>query len=151
MKICSPSSSKMCISPLECEEGVFFYSLEEVGCFMYFRKHHMQPPPRALNTPLEKGGTKRSWGGAPTPWMRPHPGPAHLPSPCSRGLLAGPRWLPRRYSGPKLKFGWAYLLFCSNMPYGKCISMYFHVCACKTYKYQNSWRMLVIKPYSRFW
>jgi len=57
--------------PLECEEGGSFYSLKMVGLLRYFRKHRMQPPPRALNSPPEKGGARGGVGapgGAATPW-----------------------------------------------------------------------------------
>ena len=48
--------------PLECEEGGSFYSLKMVGLLRYFRKHRMQPPPRALIVPPEKYGARRGWG-----------------------------------------------------------------------------------------
>jgi hypothetical protein len=97
-----------------------------------------------------KVGLGGARGGAPAPWVRPHPRPSCSPLPCSSGLLARPRWLPRQYSGLDVKFGWACLWFCSNTPSRKRILMYFQVCACKTYKYQNSWKMLVKNPISKF-
>jgi hypothetical protein len=36
--------------------------LEDIDLRVYFRKHRMQPPPRALNAPPEEGGAGRSWG-----------------------------------------------------------------------------------------
>ena len=55
-----------------------------------------------------KVGPSGAGGGAPTPWVRPHPRPAYSPPPCSGGLQARPGWFLRRYSGLKLKFGWAF-------------------------------------------
>jgi hypothetical protein len=57
--------------------GGSFYSLKEVSCFMYFRKHHMQLPPGAFSAPPEKGGAEWNWGwcactmGAAAPWASP--------------------------------------------------------------------------------
>jgi hypothetical protein len=117
----------------------------------YFRKHHMQPPPCALNALPEQGGLRQRWGwcartmGAAAPWA----------SPMATVLLwwaAGwARMPPPRCFGLVVTYGWACLLFCLNTSLGKCILMYSCVCAYKTYKYQNLWRMLVIKPVSKFW
>jgi hypothetical protein len=76
---------------------------------------------------LEKGGPKRRHGGAPKPWVRPHPG-WRLPTLPSRGrLLDGPRphlvgLAPRihRYVGLlliswlryALRFAWLCILTC---------------------------------------
>ena len=109
----------------------------------------MQPPPYALNALPEKGGPGGAGGGAPTPWVQRHPRPARSPPPCSGGLLAGPRWLPRWCSSPSLKFGWALLVVSLNAPSWLRILVCFHMMPYKTCMYQNLWRMLVIIPNSK--
>ena len=80
--------------PLKCEEGASFYSLRMVGLLRYFRKHHMQPPPHALNAPLEKGGPYRVRGGVAAPWA------THLAT--TFGMWA-PGWA---WSSPDLLLCW---------------------------------------------
>ena len=70
------SLALLCVDS-ECEEGASFYILRMVSLLRYFRKHRMQPPPRALIAPLEQGWVERSWVwcaytmGVAAPWASP--------------------------------------------------------------------------------
>jgi hypothetical protein len=128
-----------------------FYSLNMVVCFMYFRKHHMQSPPESFNVPPEKGGTERSWGrcartmGAAAPW-------ASLLATALHWWAAGLAWMSPPlvfWSNCEVWMGFAFVL--PKYVFWKAYFVVFRVCACKTYKYQNSWRMLVINPIPKFW
>ena len=143
--MCSPSSSSpKCVWSSQMWRGASFYSLRMVGLLRYFRKHRMQPPPRALNAPPEKGRAKRSWG-----WCGRTMGcaPGHrlwrVGSWLGLGLCCA-SVLPRCeiWMGFCICFAWMRLLDCAFC----CI---FTCCPAK-YIYQNSWKMWVVNPNSKF-
>jgi hypothetical protein len=76
-------------------------------------------------------------GGAPAPWVRPHPGPAQWPLPCSSGLLAGLGGLAHRFLGPIAKLSGIFVFVLLKYVTWKVYFVVFGVCACKTYTYQN--------------
>ena len=105
----------MCIMILEYEEGVFLYSLEEVGLVWYFWKAPMQP-----TSPCIDCTARRRWGQEELGAVRPHPRLRAWPPPLAIGVLARPRpllcWclaLIWRLDGFWLYFAWMRLLGCA--------------------------------------
>ena len=144
--MCSPSSSsQMCMIPYERSSSPSF-----IVTWRSVWRAQMRKPPQPSS--LWRHATARArWARAKLGAVCPHPGLAQWPSPCSSRLLAGPRVLPHRCLGLVVKYGWALLVVLLKYAFSKVHFGVFRVCACKTYKYQNLWRMLVINPISKFW
>ena len=58
---------------------------------------------------------------------------------------------PEEVFCPKMELDGLCFVLCLNAPSRLRILVRFHVLPCKKYMYQNSWRMLVKSPISKFW
>ena len=136
----------------ECGEGGSFCSLSMTVCSCILGKPHMQPSLGALILPLKKCGANQNsgavrqhlWCGYTLGYV-----PSHrlrrVASWLGLGLCCA-GVLPRCLNLVGLLY-----MFCLNMPSWLRILVNFHTCACKTCIYQNSWKMWVVNPNSKFW